>query len=290
MCRTILTVYDRRLLSRYHVGWIVALLLLFGIARVVPTAYADIRVPPLNERLQSLGYPCDTLGQIETALGATDHTVRRLAVLLLAERYAERSVPRIAESLRDEHLQVRIAAARALRKHGDKSGLQPMRVAWERLSSPPVGKGEDALFQEANAAQLADVMDVALALAEFGDNRGYRLAELTALKGPLEAQRYRAIWVLTEIARTSRGKVGQDGLNPGVVLQKMAGSEKSELVQKQLLAAMSRFRKELDPVVAVRVIEALAASPYASEELRNRARELARPPAESPVKESTGRD
>ncbi|MEE9296704.1 MAG: HEAT repeat domain-containing protein [Phycisphaerae bacterium] len=228
--------------------------------------------------------------QIETALGASDHTVRKLAVLLLAERYGERSVPRIKQMLGDEHLQVRIATARELRKLGDEGGLDQMRVDWQSLLRPGGQEPHDALFQEANAAPLADLMDISLVLAESGDNRGYRLAELTALNGALEAQRYRAIWVLTEIARTSRERLAQHGLNPGAVLEKVAGSERSDLVQKQLLGAMSRFSKELDPALLARVIRALASSPHASEELRNRARELEKDLPGPPVEEKTDSD
>jgi len=244
----------------------------------------------LNEKLEDHGYPCQTLEQIEIALRAGDQTVRRLAVLLLAERYAEHSIPRIKDALSDEHLVVRMAAAGALRKLGDQSGLEPMRTDWERLVRTGGDDGEAALFQKANIALLRDVMDVSRVLAEFGDNRGYRLAEQAALNSEFEGHRYQAIWVLTEIAHTSREKLEQEGLNPGAVLEKVAASEKSKTVQDQLFGAMSKFSKELDPDLLTGVLRTLASSPHVSEADRKWARQLQKDFAEPPADGKTGRE
>lgn len=274
MSRTVLTVYERRLVSRWVQGGVIVAVLMSAGVWAVASGQNCKRVGSLSEQLEDHGYPCQTLEQIEVALGTGDYNARRFAVLLLAERYAERSIPRIKDALGDEHLIVRMAAAGALRKLGDQSGLEPMRADWERLARAGGGEGEATLFQKANIALLGDLMDVSLVLAEFGDNRGYRLAERTALNSAFEGHRYDAIWVLTEIARTSREQLAQQGLNPGAVLEKVAASEKSEVVQDQLFGAMTRFSKELDPALVEGVLGTLASSPHVSEAKQKWAREL----------------
>lgn len=271
MCSMAFAASRRVRVSRSYLSGVVAAIVVFMIGFAVPSVQATKGVRPLRERLESHGYPCHTLMQIEEALEGSSVVARMLAVQLLAERYAERSVPRIMEMLGDEHLQVRITAARELQKLGDEGGLKQMRRDWQTLLGT---EPEDDLFQKHNVARLVDLMDVALALVELGDGRGYSVTERTALNGPLEAQRYRAIWVVTKYAAGTIEGGEQDALNAGATLRKVAASEKSETVQNQLLAAMFRLGKDLDQALVATIIQTLGTSPHASKGVRSWARAL----------------
>ena len=123
--------------------------------------------------------------------------------------------------LGDEHRRVRITAARELQKLGDDGGLEQMRRDWQTLLGT---EAEVDLLQTRNAARLGDLIYVAQALVELGDNRGYSLTERTALNGPLAAQRIRAVWVLTKLAAGNIVGGDKDALRAGVTLQKVAAS------------------------------------------------------------------
>ena len=127
--------------------------------------------------------------------------------------------------LGDEYLPVRITAARELQKLGDDGGLEQMRRDWQTLLGT---EPEDDLFQKRNVARLVNLMDVSLALVELGDNRGYSLTERAALKGPLEGQRFGAIWVLTKFAAGNTDGGDQDALDAGSTRKKISASEASE--------------------------------------------------------------
>ncbi len=247
----------------------VMLVFLSALVSLAPAAWADKRVPPLDERLRSLGYVVDTQEQLEAAFTAGDYSVRTLAVRLLAEREGPSAIPKLKEYLADEHLKVRITASRELNSLGDTSGLETMCEDLESLTSVEEGEPEVVLLEEANAARLAHAMEVSLALAELGDLQGYELAEVTARRGPLAAQRYRAIWVLTEVAATGREQAALDGLDPGATLREIAFTEQSGVVQNQLIASMSR--ETLEPNMVVNVLLNLVSSPYASRRVRGAA-------------------
>ncbi len=287
MCSMVFVAPRRVRVSRSYLSGVVPAIVVFMIGFAVPSVEATKRVRPLREQLESHGYPCRTPAQIEEALEGSSVVARMLAVQLLAERYGKRSVPRITEMLGDEYLPVRITAARELQKLGDDGGLEQMRRDWQTLLGT---EREDDLFQKRNVARLADLMDVALALVELGDGRGYRLAERTALKGPLEGQRFGGIWVLTKFAAGNIEGGERDALDAGATLRKIAASETSELVQNRLLAAMFRLGKDVDQALVATIIQTLGTSPHASKGVRSWARALQKDLNIPSVEGNTGHD
>lgn len=242
-----------------HLNW-----LLLSVLVCATSSLADKVVPPPSERLESMGYPAQTVEQILVATMASSYPVRQVALEALVEKQADKAIPTLQRFLNDKHLQVRVDACRLLTKLGDKSGIGRMTSDYKALTS---GVELDQL-PHLNSAKVGDVMDVALALAELGDKSVFNAAARTAVEGEIEAVRYRAIWVLAALATATGEDVGDARDNAVKALADVARTERSMVVQEQLLAVTAKVseHKRLIPV-----IEALRDSEYVEASVKSHA-------------------
>ena len=243
------------------------------VALGLTSARGDIVLPSPEQRLKDRGYPCETIEGIHAALESPDYSVRRLAVDLLVKRQGQAAIGKLGQLLNDVHIQVRATAASLLGKLSNDTGLLPMRRDLQQLMPSRIAHYDQSLLERIGDANVADAMDVARVLAELGDPRGYKLAGLTALKGRLEAQRYRAVHVLVEIADLDQDLLTSQALDPLRILEVMAADEESNVVLHQILTAIGG--RELDVISTGRIVQAVIGSEHASARVRGMAQRLA---------------
>jgi hypothetical protein len=242
---------------------------------MTPLAKSSIRLPDRAKQLQKKGYHTDTPEQIIRATKSESYYVRYIALELLTQRIGKKAIPTLKEALNDERVEVRWRAAHWLATLRDKSGLEQMRKDLKEFAPdsgapvPPdpnvVDPNEIKEREGKRNARLCDALEVARVLAELGDRRGYELATTMALLGPWEAQRYRAVWTLVEIAKADKPTLQAEGTDPILILCVIAESEKNIDVFEVLTNLVA---KNLDDDIAIRVLEIAKNSPNQLEEAR----------------------
>jgi len=261
-------------LTRYRkvFGFVLlAILLSFGESTAKAT-----KIPiDLAQELQKHGYPSDTPEQIIEATKSESYYVRHIALELLTQRTGKEAIPTLKKALNDPRVEVRERAAHWLGTLGDKSGLEQMRKDLKELApdngaplppDPNVKDPNEIKEREGKRnLRLYNAIRVARVLAELGDRRGYELAARLALRGQWRQQRFEAIVVLVEIAKTDKAILEAEGIDPISVLCVMAQFEKHTTVFQTLTNLVAR---NLDDDVAIQILEIAKNSPNQSEEAR----------------------
>jgi len=254
-------------------------ILTIGVIFMILLIYANsvalgnkIPMDPANN-LQQLGYPTDTVEQILTATKSESYFVRHQALEVLTERKGKEAIPTLRLFLGDPQIRVRSRAAHFLGTLGDKNGIEQMRKDLKELAPyngaplPHEPNAVPAAIQKRKGGRnyyLREALIVARVLAELGDRRGYELAARMALEGPLAVQRYEAVFVLIEIAKTDEAILQAEGIDPVSVLCTMAESEKRHTVFRILTNSV----QDLDVDMAERVLKRAMRSPHQSKEMR----------------------
>ena len=230
--------------------------------------------PDRAKILQEEGYSTATPKQIIKATKSESYFVRFIALELLAERTGEKAIPTLRKALDDPKGRVRWVAAHLLGTLGDKSGLKRMKQDLKELApndgapfspDPNLSEKENNELEMKRNYQLEDALEVAKVLAELGDFSGYNLAAKMAIEGPLYSQRWRAISVLVEMAKTDGAELQAKGLYPVFLLKTSAQSEQHEGVFNVLT---NLVQKELDDDTAIEILEIAKDSPNQSEKAR----------------------
>ena len=228
-----------------------------------------IRMDPAKN-LQQLGYPTDTVEHILAATRSESYFVRHQALEVLTRRIGKEAISTLKSSLADVRVEVRYRAAHFLGTLGDMSGLEQMRKDLKDLAPhdgvpPPPDPNADPRTVKRKEARrnfnLRNALEVAKVLAELGDRCGYELAARMALDGPLAAQRYTAVFVLVEIAKTDKAILQTEGIAPVPILCSMAESEKKRIVFSILVNSVQK----LDADIAIPILEIAKNSPNQTE-------------------------
>jgi HEAT repeat protein len=262
-------------LTRYRkvFGFILfSILLLFG-----ESATKATKIPiDLAQELQRNGYPSDTQEQIIEATKSESYYVRHIALELLTQRTGNKAIPTLKNALSDPRFEVRERAAHLLGTLDDKSGLEQMRKDLKELAPdngaplPPNPNVKDPnKIKEREGKRnlrLYNAIRAARVLAELGDRQGYELAKRLALQGPWRQQRFEAIVVLVDIAKTDKAILEAEGIDPVSTLSKIAEFEKQPTVFQTLTNLVAR---NLDDESAIRILEIAKNSQNQSEEVRH---------------------
>lgn len=220
-----------------------------------------------ERQLNVRGFPCQTEEDIGRALSNTSPVVRELAVQVVAQRGGPRATDLVRPHLTDSYLNVRIAAALALSHLGDETGRTVLRTEFAALSLNIPRSGQQQFISQMNASQLADIVEIADALAQMGDTRGVSIAVSAAQFAPLAAVRYRAVRALCNMPSMPNADA-----QIRRALLTVAETDQNEAVQKELLAdAESRLR---DRRLAEEIAMAVRNSPHAAPNVRATAESL----------------
>jgi hypothetical protein len=220
-----------------------------------------------EKRLQQGGYQTDTSEGIISATKSKSSFERHIALELLAERSPKEAINVLKQSLNDEAITVRRAAAHLLGTLGDKSGLEQMQKDFEEFipkeeepNDPNILKDSKKL-EKWKATQdwyAGTALEIGKVLAEYGDFRAYELAVKEGLSDASSATKSRSAVVLGEIGKRASGRLKEDAV---AVLCRMAESEKAPTVFREVW----RMADEIGGGVEIQILEKAISNPHQAE-------------------------
>ena len=246
------TVCSRKITATYRrfVMWAIILSVV-----LVYTASATKKGESVADRLLANGINVNELSTVREAAVSESRHIRILCIQYLASLDED-----VSHHLIDDELRVRVEVAKLLvGKPARDAGLTTMTKDYERLISNGMASDRQTFLnlrsQISEDRSLINALEVGKVLAMYGDNRAVKLAQFAVEHAPLEAQRYRAIWILETVLR-SEATLAKMGLpttsnmksSIKATLTQCAENERDEFVVKQLIASMGRVggREALD--------------------------------------------
>lgn len=218
--------------------------------------YGNKREEPVADQLAARGIDVKQLEQVKSAAESDTQHIRILCIRYLASIKEE-----IAFYLKDPNLPVRIKVAELLADDGRDDGLSVMIEDYKALVQNGMDKDQKTFLGLRSTItadrSLVHALDVGRVLAKLGDFRCLKLAELALVNASLEAQRYRAVWVLESIMRTSAGAAKEKAKT---ALIDSIEKEESTLVLQQIIGSMARLRG-VDALEVLSSIESIARVP-----------------------------
>lgn len=228
---------------------IISLLVMFMLVftQALPL-YGDKIEEPIADQLAVRGIDVKQLEQVKKAAESEAQHIRILCIRYLASIKEE-----IASYLKDPNLPVRIKVAGLLADDGRDDGLSVMIKDYNELVYNGMDKDQETFLKLRDLItadrSLVHALEVGRVLAKLGDFRCLKLAELAITNASLEAQRYRAVWVLESFMTTARA-AKEKAINS---LIDSVEKEESSLVLKQIIGSMVR----LGGVDALEVLSAI---------------------------------
>lgn len=214
---------------------------------------------PIADQLAVRGIDVKQLEQVKKAAESEAQHIRILCIRYLASIKEE-----IASYLKDPNLPVKIKVAGLLADDGRDDGLSVMIEDYNALIYNGMDKDQETFLKMRDLItadrSLILALDVGRVLAKLGDFRCLKLAALAITNASLEAQRYRAVWVL-ESVMTSARSTKEKATN---ALIDSAEKEGSSLVLKQIIGSMVRLGGE-DALEVLSAIESLSRVPQVRE-------------------------
>ncbi|MCL2639612.1 MAG: hypothetical protein FWD53_02085 [Phycisphaerales bacterium] len=213
------------------------------------TALAEKAIEPLDAQLRNQGVdPADMAVVKSTAKSNESFYLRELAIRYLASQNVD-----IGDYLSDKNVEVRITVAELLFDAGSEDGMAVMVKDFKQLTRSGIALDRERFLKLRDDAtrdsSLIRALEVAKVLAKGGDMRGLKLATLAAVDAPLEAQRYRAVWVLEESLRQTR-KAHDEAMS---AFSKAASTEPDHIVINMIVAAMLRLQGEDARTIIVQI-------------------------------------
>lgn len=207
----------------------------------------------LDTQLRNQGVdPTDMALVKSTAKSNESFYLRELAIRYLASQNAD-----IGDYLSDTNVEVRITVAELLFDAGSEDGMAVMVKDFKQLTRSGIALDREHFLRLRDDAtrdsSLIRALEVAKVLAKGGDMRGLKLAALAAVDAPLEAQRYRAVWVLEESLRQTR-KAHDEAMS---AFSKAASTEPDHIVINMIVAAMLRLQGEDARTIIVQIRDRL---------------------------------
>jgi hypothetical protein len=222
------------------------------------------------------GYDFNDVNEIKrAAVHPEEQWRRRYALQVLTYRIGGEAKGMLRTALADPYVSVRCDAARLLAILGDPNGLASMRKDFAELTKQgPDPNGGPKTWEERNRSdfwatqangRLANALDVATVLAEFGDTAGYRLASQTVLQSQVSAYRSEAARILAELGKLPDGTLKANNCDPDAVLIAMLEKETDSIVLSSLRRAALAALK---PASVVKVFEKMEQSPLLTDQDR----------------------
>ena len=272
------TVCSRKIAATCHrfVMWAIILSVV-----LVYTANATKKGESVADRLLANGINVNELSTVREAAVSESRHVRILCIQYLASLGED-----VSHHLIDDELRVRVEVAKLLvGTPARDAGLTTMKKDYERLISNGMASDRQTFLnlrsQISEDRSLINALEVGKVLAMYGDNRAVKLAQFAVEHAPLEAQRYRAIWILETVLR-SEATLAKMGLpttsnmksSIKATLTQCAENERDEFVVKQLIASMGRVggREALDILSSIE--HAANQSPSIQKRVRAAARKI----------------
>lgn len=202
---------------------------------------------------------------------------RRAALVLLIYQIRDEAKEMLLSALADPDVGVRCVAAQGLAILGDPNGLASMRRDFAELTKEPADVNVESMSTRERVRQdfsakhpytrTRNALQVAQALAEFGDTTGFTLASQVILQEEASTLRHRAAKIVAELGKVPDAELKAKNCDPETVLIAMVERETDLSILKGLSGVVMRTMK-VKPGSMVRVLEEMERSPVVDEQYR----------------------